>query len=308
MNTATWMSLLFLSLIWGGSFFFFKVLLFELPPLTIVALRLVVSAAAFSLVLLAIGQRWPRAPEIWRSFFVMGTLNNFVPFTLIVWSEIHITSGLASILNAMTTVFSVLVAGWARHERLTANRLGGALVALAGVAILIGPDALHGLNFKSLAQLAVLLASLLYACASTYGRRFAHLGVNPILVAAGQSTAGAIICVPLELLVDRPWHFAHAPSLDAWLAVLGLSLLSTVVAYIIFFRILATAGATNALLVSFLMPISTLVLGALFLGERLSLIAAAGMAVIFLGIALLDGRLLLWLRQGLGGAARIRDA
>jgi len=291
MGTAEWVLLLALSALWGGSFFFFKVLVESLPPFTIVLGRVGIAAAALNLYLAARRDPMPTAPGTWGAFLVMGLLNNVVPFTLIVFGETRISSGLASILNATTPVFAVLTAHvLTANEKLTWSRGAGVLFGFAGVAVLIGPDALAGLGAQDLpGELACLAAAFVYGLAGLYGRRFK--GIAPIKVATGQITASTLVLLPLAALVDRPWTLPM-PNEAAWAALIGIALLSTALAYMLYFRILAVAGATNLLLVTFLLPISALLLGWLVLGEQVQPSAFLGMVMIGLGLACIDGRLL----------------
>jgi drug/metabolite transporter (DMT)-like permease len=291
MGAAEWAMVLALSVLWGGSFFFVGVAVAELPPLTIVALRVGLAALALNLAVLASGRRMPGGARTWATFLAMGVLNNVIPFSLIVWGQTQIASGLASILNATTPLFTVLIAhALTRDERMSAGRLGGAIVGFAGVAVMIGPDALRGLGADVLAQLAILGASLSYAFAGVFGRRFAHEGVAPLIAASGQVTASALVLAPLALAVETPWTLP-LPEAEVWGAVVGLALLSTALAYLLYFRILARVGATNLLVVTFLIPVSAIALGGTVLGERLTPLHFAGLALIGLGLALIDGRL-----------------
>ncbi|GAB4305790.1 MAG: DMT family transporter [Roseovarius sp.] len=292
MGTAEWAMLLALSLLWGGSFFFVGIAVTELPTLSIVALRVGLAALALWAVIAIGGRPVPGDPALWLSFFAMGLLNNVIPFGLIVWGQQSIASGLASILNATTPLFTVLVAGLLLDdEAFSARKLLGATIGLCGVSLMIGIDALSGLGTGILAQLAILAAALSYALAGVFGRRFRRMGIAPLMTATGQVTASAILLFPAALLVDRPWTLAM-PSAAAWAAIAGLAILSTAVAYILYFRILARAGATNLLLVTLLVPVSAIALGHLFLGERLGWAHAAGMTLIAVGLAAIDGRLL----------------
>jgi drug/metabolite transporter (DMT)-like permease len=292
MTPVEWALLLTLSMLWGGSFFFTGVAVKELTPLTIVALRVGLAAFILHAVLRATGQQMPGDRRTWAAFFAMGFLNNVVPFCLIVWAQTHIASGLASILNATTPLFTVIVANAAtRDEKMTGNRLAGVLVGLLGVAVMVGPAALAGLGTDVLAQLAVLSAAFSYALAGVFGRRFRTIGVAPMATAAGQVTASTLMLLPLALIIERPWT-TGGPSLPVWAALFGLASLSTALAYVIYFRILATAGATNLLLVTFLIPVSAIIMGSLALGERLELEHFVGMGMIGLGLAAIDGRVL----------------
>lgn len=297
MGPLEWAMLIALSVLWGGSFFFVEVAVGALPPFTIVALRVGLAALALHIVLRARGLRMPGGRRLWAAFFGMGFLNNLVPFSLLVWGQTQIASGLASILNATTPLFTVLVAHILTHdERLTGGRVAGVVIGLAGVAVMIGPEALHGLQADVLGQIACLGAALSYAFATVFGRRFSRMGVAPLQTATGQVTASTVMLLPIALLADRPWTLAM-PSMAVWAAVIGLALLSTALAYILYFRILATAGAANISLVTFLVPISAILLGALVLGERLAPVHFAGMALIGLGLAAIDGRSLGWIRR-----------
>lgn len=291
MGALEWALLIALSVLWGGSFFFVGVAVAELPPFTIVLLRVAIAAIALHLVLRLLGIVMPGDRNAWLAFFGMGLLNNAIPFSLIVWGQTHIASGLASVLNATTPLFTVLVAhALTVDERMTRARLAGVLIGFAGVVAMIGPAALSELGRDVVAQLAVLAAALSYAFAGVFGRRFKRMGVAPLATAAGQVTASSILILPLALAIDRPWTMPM-PSVTALAAILGLALLSTALAYYLFFRILAAAGAVNLLLVTFLIPVSAILLGCLVLGEVLTVAQLAGMALICAGLAAIDGRI-----------------
>ena len=292
MTTREWALLIALSLLWGGSFLFNGILVRELPPFTIVAARVALAAVALWTIVRLSGHAVPKSREVWLAFLGMGVLNNIIPFSLIVWGQTHIASGLASILNATTPLFAVIAAHLlTQDEKMTGGRLVGVLVGFAGVAMMIGPSVLSDLGTNALAQLAVLGGAVSYSIGGIFGRRFHRMGLPPLLPAAGQVTASALLMVPVALIVDRPWTLAM-PSGEAWAALFGLAFLATALAYVIFFRILATAGATNLMLVTFLIPVSAILLGALVLGEVLAPKHFAGMVLIAVGLAAIDGRLL----------------
>jgi drug/metabolite transporter (DMT)-like permease len=298
MTAIEWSLLLTLSALWGGSFFFYKVLVGELPVLTIVLGRVGIAAALMQLATLSGRDHVPFTAQPWRQFAVMALLNNVVPFSLIAFAEKHIPSGLASILNATTPMFTVIVAHRFGDERLTAAKTVGVTLGFAGVALLLAPR-LAGASAMPLAVAACLAAALLYACAAIYGRRFRSL--PPMVVAAGQVTASTLILLPFAAWLDRPWTLA--PHLTTIAALLGLALLCTAWAYQIYFRLLATAGATNLLLVTLLSPMSAVLLGAAFLSERIGWAALAALLTIGLGLAAIDGRALLFLRRRLSPRA-----
>jgi len=289
MRPLEWFLLIILSVLWGGSFFFSKVALAELRPFTVVLGRVGIAALALNLIVRASGHRMPGSREIWGMFLVMGLLNNLIPFSLIFWGQTRIASGLASILNATTPLWTILLAHLTGDERLTANRLGGVAFGLVGVTVMIGPDVLGGLGLKMLAQLAVLGAAFSYALAGIYGKRFK--AIPPYVTAAGQITCTTLMMIPVALFVDRPW-LLPMPGIKTWGALLAIALLSTAMAYVLYFRLLSTAGATNLLLVTLLIPVSALLLGTGILGERLDPRHFIGMGLTGLGLVVIDGRLL----------------
>jgi drug/metabolite transporter (DMT)-like permease len=285
MALRVWLWLLSLSVLWGGSFFFAKVALGELGPFTVVFARVSLAALALALVVPL------RRDAPWPAYFAMGFLNNALPFSLIFWGQTEIASGLASILNATTPLFTLVVAHFlTSDEKIDRTKIAALLIGLLGVVVLIGPAALVG-GSALWGQAACLAAALSYAFAGVYGRRFRRLGIAPAEAAAGQVTASAVLIVPIMLIVDQPWLLAAPPSLAVCLALAGLALLSTALAYVLYFRILAAAGATNLLLVTFLIPVTAILLGAVVLGERLEPRHFAGMALIGVGLALIDGRI-----------------
>jgi drug/metabolite transporter (DMT)-like permease len=299
MNLRVWIWLLSLSVLWGGSFFFAKVAIAELRPLTVVFARVALAALALNLVLALTGHSLFRRDTPWPTLIAMGVLNNLIPFSLIFWGQTQIASGLATILNATTPLFTLVVAHLlTRDERMNGAKVAALLAGFAGVTLLVGPDFLVGDHTGFWGQLACLGAALSYAFAGVYGRRFQAMGVAPMQAAAGQVTASAMLILPIMLMVDRPWTLPALPSTSIWAALIGLALLSTALAYVLYFRILAAAGATNLLLVTFLIPVIAIPLGASVLGERLELHHFAGMALIGLGLAAIDGRI----------AARLRAA
>jgi drug/metabolite transporter (DMT)-like permease len=292
MNLRVWLSLLSLSVLWGGSFFFAKVAIGALGPLTVVFARVALAALALDIVLAATGRNLFRRDAPWPAYFAMGLLNNVLPFSLIFWGQTEIASGLASILNATTPLFTLIVAHLlTADEKIDGAKVLALLAGLAGVVVLVGPEVLLA-GSGLWGELACLAAALSYAFAGVFGRRFRAMGVAPIEAAAGQVTASAILILPIMLVVERPWTLPAPPSATIWLALAGLALLSTALGYVLYFRVLADAGATNLLLVTFLIPLTAILLGAAFLGERLEPRHFAGMALIGVGLAVIDGRLL----------------
>jgi drug/metabolite transporter (DMT)-like permease len=292
MNRSDWLILLALAAIWGSAFMFIGVAVRHVQPLTYVWLRLAIAAAGLWLFLKVTGKRIELPRQVWGSMIVLALLNNAIPFALFGWGQTHIASGLASILNAMTPIWGVVVAHFLTHdERMSPRKIAGVLLGFGGVAVMIGPSLLSSLGANVLAQLACVIAGLLYALAAVWARRFRGQGISPLSVTTGQLTAGAIIMFPVAMIVDRPWLHA-APPLTAWGAIAALALLCSAFAYVLYFRLIDSAGATNALLVTLLVPPVAILLGGLFLGEQLAPQDFVGLALIALGLAAIDGRVL----------------
>jgi drug/metabolite transporter (DMT)-like permease len=293
MGPTEWLLLVVLSILWGGSFFFNKLTVTEWPPFAVVQVRVGLAALALLLMVRISGHSMAVGRSLWLTFFGMGVLNNLIPFSLFLWGQQQIASGLASILNATTPIFAVLVMHGFGHERATGLKLGGVLAGLVGVGILMGPDAFGGLGSNLAAQLACVLAAVSYAFSGLFGRRFR--GLPPLVAATGQLSASTLMMTPIVLILHPPWTLP-LPSQQAVLAAVGLALVSTALAYIIFFRIMRVAGPSNVMLVTFLIPVSAILLGVGLLGESLLPRHFAGMAAIFAGLALIDGRLFRWRR------------
>ncbi|MBX5220218.1 MULTISPECIES: DMT family transporter [unclassified Rhizobium] len=288
MNAWTWGLLVLLGLIWGGSFFFARIAVQHVPPLTLVFLRLLLAALALHVYIAGRLDIYSIFKARWREFLILGVINNVLPHALIFFGQTRIGAGLAAILNATTPIWTVLIANYlTSDEKLSSAKIAGCLVGLLGTIVLVGPGISTGSEAPLWALLFPVLAAVSYGFAATYGKRFK--GVPAAVTAAGQLTASSLIALPLSLLADRPWALT-IPPLEVLLAILALALLSTAFAYILYFRVIATAGATNASLVTLLVPPSAILLGVLFLRERLSLSEFAGMALIGFGLVILDGR------------------
>lgn len=290
MSARDWGTLLVLGVIWGGSFFFAAIAVREIEPLVLVLLRVAIAAAALWVYVLA--RRIPLAPALplAGAFFVLALLNNVVPFTLMFAGQTAIGAGLASVLNATTPFWTMLLANaLLADEKLTAGRAAGVLLGIAGTAVMVGPGLLANLGGPVWAKFALVGTALSYGCAAIFARRFRVL--PPELVATGQFTASTVIMIPVVLLLYDPARIFSA-SPGAWAAVLALALVATAFGYILYFSLLASAGSSNASLVTLIIPASAILLGAVFLGERLELFEIAGMTLIGLGLLVIDGRLL----------------
>ena len=295
MGAAEWGFLLALAAAWGGIFLLNRFALDGFPPLTAVFLRLGLAAPLLLALVRLQGERLPTSLSAWSAFALMGFLNNALPFTLFVWAQQSIASGLAAIINATSPFFTALLAHvLTSDERLGTAKLTGLLLGLGGVIVLIGPGVLGGLDRDVVAELVLLLAPISYAFAGLWGRRFRAL--SPGVAACGMVLSSTVMMAPVALLHDRPWTLT--PGALAWSAVAAQAAVGTALAYWLYFRILRTAGATNLLLVTLLMPPAAMLLGAAILGERFAWSAFAGLGLIFLGLAAIDGRLLGWLRRG----------
>jgi drug/metabolite transporter (DMT)-like permease len=287
MSARNWGLLLLLALLWGSSFFFYKVLVAALPPVTVVLGRLGLAAAAMHLWLLAQGQSMPLSGKLWLRFMLLGFLNCSLPFALIAWAELRISS-LASILNATTPIFMVAVAHWGTDdEKLSAGKVVGILLGILGVAVLVGPGARTG-GGAIWAELAVIIASCSYGFGGVYSRRFKDM--SPLQAATGQMTGATVLLIPLSLWIDHPWTLAM-PNLDVWAAWLAIALVNTALAYVLYYRMVANVAVTYISLVTLLIPVIALLLGAAFLDESVTLRAVAGMAIIALGLAATNERL-----------------
>ena len=292
MNRSDWAILLVLAGIWGGAFLFIGVAVRHVHPLTYVWLRLSIAAVAMVLFLKAKGQPLGLPRQVWGSMLLLALLNNALPFSLFGWGQTHIASGLASILNATTPIWGVVVAHiFTQDERMTPRKIVGVLLGFGGVATMIGPTLLANVGTDALAQLACITASLSYALAAVWARRFRRMGLSPMSVTTGQLTAGALMMLPVALIFDQPWT-QPLPPLTAVGAITALALLCTAFGYVLYFRLIDHAGATNALLVTLLVPPVAILLGALFLSEQLAEHDFLGLGLIALGLAAIDGRLI----------------
>ena len=297
MTLTDWGLLVALAAVWGGSYVFIKVAVEDIGPLSVVFMRTALAATILYGILRLRGLNMPRTAHAWKHYAVLGATNGAIPFSLIFWGETRIPSALAGILTAMVPIFTVLAAHVMTHdERLTPAKIAGIGLGMVGVIVILG-EGLSTLNDGSLlGKLAVVVATILYGYSNVYARKVK--GRPPLELACGQMTAAAIWTLPLMLL-DRPWSTAHWHG-DAIAALLALVLISTVLAYMLYFRLLATVGATNTSQIGFLIPVSAMLLGVFTLNEHIAPIQLAGLLLIVLGMTVLDGRL--WRRDRKTGA------
>lgn len=290
MTLLEWAMLLLIAGFWGGSYFFTGVAIKELPVFSIVMARYAVAAPIMICLIYWLGQRYPWNSDIFKAGLFLAAFNQLIPFSLITWGQSHIPSAVASIVNAAGPIITLVMAHYmTRDDRMNGQRASGVVIGFAGMGIMIGAGAMQALNASIAAQLACVLASFSYAFGSITARKFSRDNIKPTELVAAQSVVAGIILLPLVLVVDRPWTLPM-PSSGTWLSLLGLGLLSSTIGHLIFFRLLATAGATNLSLVSYFMPITAISLGVLFLGDVLEPRHIAGLCIIVCGLAIMDGR------------------
>jgi drug/metabolite transporter (DMT)-like permease len=291
-RTTDWLLLVLLSVLWGGSFFFVAIAVRDIPPFTLVLARVALAAALLLPIVHMLGLSLPRPLGAWRPFAALAVFNNVLPFSLIVYGQTYIASGLASVLNATTPLFGLVVARAFAGEALTPAKLGGVLIGIAGVALLMGPEALDANAGSVIGMLCVLGGAFSYGLSTVWMRRLRE--VPPLTTATAQLVCSVLLLLPLAGLVDRFWDLPM-PGATAIAAVVGLAAMSTALAYIVFFRISATAGPINVMLVTLLIPVSATALGTLVLGESLASHQIAGALVIASGLVVIDGRVLGWI-------------
>jgi drug/metabolite transporter (DMT)-like permease len=300
MGTREWALLVFLSTLWGGAFFFAAIAIKQIEPFTLAFLRMSLAAVALAGAAAVLGHKLPKDPAIWQGFLLLGFIGTAAPFSLIYWGQTEISSGLASIINAATPLWTIIVAHFfTRDEKFTLRRFFGVLTGLSGVAVIMAPSLrVSWSDSPLLAEGAVLAAGLCYAVSGVFAKRFKD--VSPIVLSCGQLAFGALFILPVVSVFDHPFS-RPMPDAVAIAAVLAIALLSTALAFIIYFKILRVAGATNVMLVTLLVPVSAILLGALILGEALAPRHFAGLALIACGMMLIDGRLLQYARRKFGG-------
>lgn len=290
MSSTAWLILLLLGALWGGSFVFSKVAVSQITPLTLVLLRVLLAALTLMLVCLATGVRVPMRWRPWGAYFVMGLLNNVIAFSLIFWGQQSIDASLSAILNAATPFFTVLIAGVVlADERFSTAKIIGLIIGFAGVVLVIGPRHVLGLGEHLLAELAIVGAAVAYGFSAVWARRFA--GENPLASATGQLTAASIMMIPIAFYFERPLSLGPL-SMPVIGSTLALAILSTAIAYLLYFKVMKLAGATNTSLVTMLVPVFTMIIAVPVLGEAIGPLKLLGLIVIGTGLAILDGRII----------------
>ncbi|MEX1146849.1 MAG: DMT family transporter [Sphingomonadales bacterium] len=297
MGLIEWVFLFSLALLWGTAFAMTVIGLGELPPFTLAFGRIFVAALTLLALIRLFGTRLPRGGEAWRAIITSAFIGNAIPFSLIAWGQQHIPSSLSGVLMATAPLFTLVIAHFSTvDERMTGAKAAALLLGFVAVVVLVGPDALGGVASSVTGQLALLGAAFCYAGASVYGRRFRTMNLKPLPLAGAQLSAASVMMVPVVLALEQPWLIAM-PSITGWLAVMELGVVATALPYIIYFRVLAVGGATNLMLVTFMVPVVAVTTGALMLGEMLEVRHFVATGILILSLAAIDGRIFKWWRS-----------
>lgn len=287
MRPRDWLLLVLLSVLWGSSFFFVAIGLRDFPPLTLVLARVGIASLVLVVLIYLLGYQLPNTPKDWRCFSVLALLNNIIPFSLIFIGQTIISTALAAVLNATTPLFTLILARFVIGEPLHGHKFVGIGLGIAGVAVLTGPDLVAANRSSLLGAACVLAAALSYGLSALWMRRLTH--VPPLVAAGAQVSCSTIVLLPFAALIDRFWELP-VPTASGILAVLGLAVLATALAYIVFFRISATAGPSNVMLVTLLIPVTATALATLLLGEQIASHQVFGALAIATGLLVIDGR------------------
>jgi drug/metabolite transporter (DMT)-like permease len=281
----TWLAevalLVLLATLWGASYTFIKLGVESIPPVTFIAARTTIAAVVLVGVLRWRGAAMPADFAVWRRFLFQACLNSVIPFTLIAWAEQSVDAGLATILNSSAPIF-VCVLAWClpRHPSATGRQVFGVVAGMIGILLIIGVQALAGIGRQLTAELAIIAATVCYAGAAIFGRNFE--GLDPMLPAAGSLLCGAIVLVPISLVVDHPWTIA--PSIRSILALMCLSIFSTALAFTIYFRLLQTLGSVGATSQAYLRVPIGVAIGVVFLGEVIAPTTLIGLVCVVAGV------------------------
>jgi drug/metabolite transporter (DMT)-like permease len=274
--------LLLLASLWGASYTLIKIGVATIPPISFIAARTLIAGGILFAILRLRGLKLPSDGATWKRFMFQACLNSVFPFTMIAWAEQTVDAGLATILNSTSPIFTFLLTVFlTQHEPATARKLFGVVMGIVGICLIVGVEALNGLGRDLWAQLAIVMATVSYACAAIFGRGFK--GLDSMIPAAGSLICGATILLPLSLLVDRPWTLA--PSLPSIWALVGLSVFSTALAFVIYFRLLHTLGSVGTTSQAYLRVPIGVGIAILFLGETPTPTMLAGLVCVIIGVA-----------------------
>jgi len=274
--------LLTLATLWGASYTFIKLGVATIAPISLIAARTAIAGLLLLIIMRWRGVRLPRDLPTWRRFLFQACLNSVIPWTLIAWGERLVDAGLATILNSAAPIFTFLLTVLVtRHEAATPRKLFGVVAGMAGICLIVGVDAFHGIGRGLWAEIAIVAATICYAGAAIFSRGFKDL--DPMAPAAGSLLAGAAILIPASLAVEQPWTLA--PSASSILALLGLAVFSTAAAFVIYFRLIQTLGSVGTTAQAYLRVPIGVAIGVTFLDERLSSTAWIGLACVVVGVA-----------------------
>ncbi|MEK1889170.1 MAG: EamA family transporter [Phyllobacterium sp.] len=271
-----------LATLWGASYTFIKIGVETIPPVTFIAARTLIAGGLLLAIIKMQGLALPKDPAVWKRFFIQACINSVIPFTLIAWAEVTVDAGLATILNSTTPIFTFLLTVLVtRHEAVTSRKLFGVVAGVVGISLIIGLEAFNGLGKGLVSQLAIVAATISYACAAIFGRGFK--GLDPMMPAAGSMICGAVLLIPLSIVVDHPWTIV--PSTQSIFALFGLSIFSTALAFVIYFRLIHTLGSVSTTSQAYLRVPIGVGIGVLFLGESLTSTAWLGLICVIAGVA-----------------------
>jgi drug/metabolite transporter (DMT)-like permease len=302
MGAAEWSLIVLHSIMWGSAYFFAAIAVPEIPPLTITAFRLIPACTIVVAACLIVRNWVPFEWHFWRRMFALGLVNNIIPMLLILYAQHQVTGGIAAVFNAMTPLLAVILAHFVTtDEKFTGHKIAGILAGILGVSVLVGADITSGATGSVLAKVALLGAAAAYAIAGVFARTTSR--EPPFVIAAGQMLSALVISMPLALTIDQPWTLPQ-PSWQAVGAVICMGMFGSALAALLYFTLIRRAGATNTLLVTLLLPLTPIMLGVTFLGERLSAREMSGAAIIGLALIILDGRAFNFVRDAVLKARR----
>lgn len=280
--------LVLLALAWGSAYATTRITLQSIPPVTAVAVRVLLAALLLWTLILWLGRPVPRDSETWRRLFVQSLLQSSIPFTMITWGQQFVDSGLAGVLNSTSPVFVTLITlAWTRHERIGPGRLAGLALGVGGVLLIVGVEAFGGIGRGLAGQIAIVLATVAFACAAIWGRGFAHVPVE--VTAAGTLLLAGLTLLPFALWLEAPWTLAPTPASVAALAVHAV--FGGALGFLLYFRLVRTIGSLGVASVGYLKAGVSVLIGVVALGEPLTWSLLIGLACVVAGVAAINGQL-----------------
>jgi drug/metabolite transporter (DMT)-like permease len=287
MNLFDWTRLIILSLLWGGSYTWIELALIELNPMMIVFYRVLISSIFLIVICKILSLTFRIEKKIFIFLFFMSLTNNVIPFNLIAWGQQEITASVGSILNATTPLFTVIIANyWPNGEKATLNRIFGVIIGFCGVILLMGLS-IHDIDNSIIGQAAILLAAISYAISALIGKEIKK--IHPAISATYMLSISSVVLLPIILLSGN--ELIPQASKQSMIAILGLAIFSTSLAYLIFYKLIENIGS-NVMLVTLLMPVSAILLSIIILNETINTTQIIGLILILTGLILVDGRAL----------------